>query len=226
MSISDKIQKQKLIFDNLRDISLVPNKYSHNLQIKTSMIYRSASLSRYDSETVLSLIKDKNIKYILDLRGIKELELYRTSNNFYPNGLKEKYVINIPLEPFVATYIENDAPLNFYYAVLKDYREQIKEIFTNFFAEKANLPLIIHCEYGKDRTGIVIAILLESLGIDREYIIEDYLASKLDTKREYIELIFKVIDKECGGINNFLTNHCKIPNEKLSSIKKNLIEKV
>ena len=41
-------------------------------------------------------------------------------------------------------------------------------------AEPANRPVIIHCTAGKDRTGIVVAILLSILGVADEDIVADY----------------------------------------------------
>ena len=38
-------------------------------------------------------------------------------------------------------------------------------------------PCIIHCTFGKDRTGLAIAIILSLLGVSREHIHADYLIS-------------------------------------------------
>jgi protein-tyrosine phosphatase len=38
-------------------------------------------------------------------------------------------------------------------------------------------PLLIHCTAGKDRTGVVVALLLQALGVSPEEIERDYLAS-------------------------------------------------
>lgn len=39
---------------------------------------------------------------------------------------------------------------------------------------EGNVPIIVHCAAGKDRTGFAIAVLLALLGVPRETIIEDY----------------------------------------------------
>lgn len=47
-----------------------------------------------------------------------------------------------------------------------------------------NTNVLYFCNAGKDRTGIVSAILLNRLGYDKEYIIEDYLKSAENLKEE------------------------------------------
>jgi protein-tyrosine phosphatase len=44
-------------------------------------------------------------------------------------------------------------------------------------ADPENHPLVFHCAIGKDRTGILAAILLSALGVADEDIIEDYTLS-------------------------------------------------
>jgi len=41
-------------------------------------------------------------------------------------------------------------------------------------ADRARLPAVFHCHGGKDRTGIVAALLLLALGVDRETVLDDY----------------------------------------------------
>jgi protein-tyrosine phosphatase len=42
-------------------------------------------------------------------------------------------------------------------------------------AEPANYPLVFHCAAGKDRTGVLAALVLDIVGVAPEVIVDDYL---------------------------------------------------
>ena len=42
---------------------------------------------------------------------------------------------------------------------------------------RADSAVLVHCAAGKDRTGVVVALALDAAGVDRDAIVEDYLAS-------------------------------------------------
>ncbi len=44
-------------------------------------------------------------------------------------------------------------------------------------AENADRPTLFHCAAGKDRTGVVAAVVLSLLGVDEDTIVADYLRS-------------------------------------------------
>lgn len=50
-------------------------------------------------------------------------------------------------------------------------------LFRQFFeaAEKGEGAALVHCAAGKDRTGVLCALVLEALGTPREAVLEDYL---------------------------------------------------
>jgi protein-tyrosine phosphatase len=101
-----------------------------------------------------------------------------------------------------------------------------------------NTPLLFHCSAGKDRTGFASALFLASLGVDKETIIQDYLLSKkqveekyagfvaenpvleplMTVKREYIEAALDLIDKEYGGMENYLTHYLQVDTLKMRKI--------
>ena len=51
-------------------------------------------------------------------------------------------------------------------------------------ANEDNLPVVLHCTAGKDRTGVSTAFLLSILGVSRDVIEADYLLTNRDTERQ------------------------------------------
>ncbi len=211
-------------FRNFRDIGLVANAFSTKRRIKEGLIFRSSSMSKYDSEFILEYLKNNDISYMLDLRGVKELEECQKYGNIYDENFIKKHVIHLPIEPIVKNYMPDQHIKNFYYAMLKDFRNQIKIVFEEHFAKAQEKRFILHCEAGKDRTGILAALLLEILGIERKYIIMDYLLSYIDTKRETIEFFFDTLEKEYGGSENYLIECCNVSIDTIKKIRSSLLE--
>src|SRR3546814_9409940 len=46
------------------------------------------------------------------------------------------------------------------------------------------MPMLVHCTAGKDRTGVTIAVLLLALGVSREDVVRDYLRSDVFADNE------------------------------------------
>lgn len=46
------------------------------------------------------------------------------------------------------------------------------------FIEPASLPILVHCTQGKDRTGIIVALVLLTLDVPVEAISHDYLLTQ------------------------------------------------
>lgn len=66
-------------------------------------------------------------------------------------------------------------------------RRWLNEVFRCLINEVERFPVFFHCTSGKDRTGVVVAVLLLVLGVDRELIIQEYLWSDGDVERVWIE---------------------------------------
>ena len=66
--------------------------------------------------------------------------------------------------------------------------EQMDRIIRTILEAKSNV--LYFCGAGKDRTGVVSAILLKKLGFDRQVIVDDYMKSKenlLDFLTDYVK---------------------------------------
>ena len=62
------------------------------------------------------------------------------------------------------------------------------------FAEPGRLPVVFHCAAGKDRTGVLAAIVLELLGVDRAAIVADYVITA-----ERLQVLLERWRSEPGG---------------------------
>jgi protein-tyrosine phosphatase len=56
-------------------------------------------------------------------------------------------------------------------------------------ANPANVPAIVHCSAGKDRTGVVIALVLAVIGVPDEVIAADFAATSLFLNEEFREAL-------------------------------------
>lgn len=58
--------------------------------------------------------------------------------------------------------------------------------------DESNWPIVIHCNAGKDRAGIAVALIMEALGVDRETIMDEYLlTNELSRTKEKAALLAK-----------------------------------
>ena len=75
-------------------------------------------------------------------------------------------------------------------------------------------PILIHCAAGRDRTGIVIALLHSLLGVGEVDIVADYALSAalvtdddLTAHPETMRLLLQSIDRAHGSVRGFFSAH-------------------
>jgi protein-tyrosine phosphatase len=160
---------------------------SNGTSIKKGLLYRSGDLSKA-SDSDLNHLSSLGIKTICDLRS----EAERKSEPDRMPTAQPITFFNIPMRPIIdyhARSIRRLFSLMFgqerrmdYVAVSRQaYREyainylpQLKALFQRI-SEPDNLPILIHCSAGKDRTGVVSGLLQLVLGVPFETVMEDYL---------------------------------------------------
>ena len=127
---------------------------------------------------------------------------------------------------------------------LKQYRR-----FFNLLAAQAEGAILWHCSAGKDRVGIGTAMLLYTLGVDIDSIMEDYMmtgtflqeeidkiisglshrikdSSALESiricmgvKEEYLESVFGIMEQTSGSISAFLEEKVGVDPGKRDTLK-------
>ena len=121
--------------------------------------------------------------------------------------------------------------------------------FLRALAEPEALPALFHCSAGKDRAGWAGSVVLLTLGVDEEEIIEQYLLSNraaeqiverqriqgremwaeilrplLEVRREYIESSFAAVHEDFGSFDRYLEEGLGIDSAQRESIRHNLLE--
>jgi protein-tyrosine phosphatase len=167
-------------FRNLRDLGGLP--VAGGGSIRPGLVYRSEAPTGLDGEQ-LEELRELGLKSAIDLRHQAGEDLFITST--LPETVQRLDAgILPPADPSGKGLLQQvmDGELNEYSAA------QLGEMYVDFLDTRApafgravgyiadpdNLPTLIHCHAGKDRTGIVVAILLELVGVPRPLIIDDY----------------------------------------------------
>jgi len=178
---------------NFRDVS-----NNCNL-IKPGVLLRSSSLTRYQNEDFFrNWIAEQKVKKVIDLRHEEEVE-----DNPYNSNWKSIFtVVNTPIDPrnqsdwFKQTYHQGDNIRIAYRYYAAECKEQLKNVVNEIATLNNGDAALIHCFAGKDRSGVVVALLMKLVGIDNDTIYNEYLASEMDTDVSSLDAFFATIDAE------------------------------
>lgn len=142
--------------------------------IRWRTLFRADGLSRL-TQPDRATIRQLGIATVIDLRSSGELEGGRFPVEEIPVGFHHLPLIDqLPdREGFELTPGMLAAQ---YRDMLADAAPEIARVL-GIVAERHAHPVIVHCTAGKDRTGVLIAVLLGLLGVPDEVIIEDYALS-------------------------------------------------
>ncbi|PPJ58749.1 hypothetical protein CBER1_08384 [Cercospora berteroae] len=126
-------------------------------------------------------------------------------------------------------------------------KAEVKLVF-DVLARKQNYPLLVHCTQGKDRTGLVILLVLMLLGVDHAAIEEDYMLSEAglahdrdkrveaitkigfpvefaDCAKDWAQTVIETIEEEHGGIEQYLIS-CEVDVAQQKKVKEVLSQDV
>ncbi len=145
-------------------------------------ILRSDAITVNDEQDI-QFLKDHEVDLILDFRSSFETQKM-------PDALLDDpyfTYINFPILEGNLLPTSADAFSALYIVIAED--EQMGEIFKMI----ANAPhgVLYHCTAGKDRTGVVSAILYLLAGKSRDFIMKDYMLTKEASELLYEKIIVK-----------------------------------
>ena len=134
-----------------------------------------------------------------------------------------------------------------------DFADRYAQMFDRITRPGA-LPALIHCSAGKDRAGFGAAVILRTLGVPRETVIEDFLLTNhytaqkierlmltirlmsffrtdpeklrpiLGVERRYLEAAFDQIEKSHGSFDDFRRDALELSDEETLAFQSLLLE--
>lgn len=240
---------------NIRDFEGIVT--ADGKSLKRGRFIRSSALYGLSKEDRRILFDEYRVRTIIDLRTEAEV---KEKPDSYPDGVT---YINIPLIDEATAGITHEQRQNrdlsavpemadLYRLVVtneksvKNFREIFRLILTSY--EKG--AVLWHCSEGKDRCGLVSALFLFLLGVEREEITANYLLTNLYNKRRarkyyYLILLYKwnrqlakkvrgmfladvsfldaalgAIDRKYGSMEKFLKNEVGITDAQREKLKR------
>ncbi len=165
---------------NMRDLGGFPA--GEGSTVRWGLLYRSDSLCKLTSAGE-QLLRERGVRTVIDLRTRKEL-----ADN--PNPLRKRDGIayhnielmapNSPLPSWCDVCLPDESRAYPAYCIIKlywDWLENRKDQFAavlGLLGDAHALPAVFHCAGGKDRTGMVAALVLALCGVTDQLIAEDY----------------------------------------------------
>lgn len=196
--------ERRLLWDacyNVRDLGGYSTK--HKKQTRWRAFVRADNLARLSPDGKKALIT-YGVNTIIDLRSDYELNIdpppFASLNgqNGYPQ------YINLPMldesdKVGVEIINQTQSLTEMYSTIIDRYQENIALIM-KAFAKATNGTILFHCRSGRDRTGLITAMLLSVAGVDYPTIAKDYAISSV-----YIQPTFeKPLSEQPEIMLNFL----------------------
>ena len=177
--------------DNVRDAGGLPLRDGGRTRF--GELLRSASLRYLTDDDVAHLVDVVGLRMVIDLRTAREID------RDGPTAVAARGVETVPLSfiPEEGTELpetgdDTDPLLRAYLGYLVDRTENVVHAVRLLGRSDAG-PTLVHCAAGKDRTGVLLALVLDAVGVEREAVIADYALSA-----QHVEAMFRAVDHGVG----------------------------
>ncbi len=168
---------------NVRDLGGLPT--SGGRQIAGGALIRSDNLNRL-TEAGVNAVRKASVRRIIDVRTPQECEAYPSP--FASDPLYRNLPLSRPGDIYDPTLsIDQD------YIVMLDRNPDLLAAAVGAIADAPAGGVVVHCHWGKDRAGNVVALALSLAGVDAESVAADY-AVLGDRMRDHVAEQLALID--------------------------------
>jgi hypothetical protein len=158
-------RERVLVWDgcvNVRDLGGLP--LEDGGETRFGVVVRADSIGGL-TETGWAALLDYGVTTALDLRGDHELD----------DASRRVTVARIPIAPLSGPAWEWPSMREAYLAILDEWRPQFAQAVDAIAALRP--PVLVHCQGGRDRTGLLVALILDAVGVERGAIAADHARS-------------------------------------------------
>ncbi|MGO0060424.1 tyrosine-protein phosphatase [Brevibacillus fluminis] len=247
---------------NFRDVG--GRKTEEGRYVKQGVLYRSEDLSRL-TEADVETMRGLGIRMVIDVRtagerkskpgklateqGITTVNLPFTDRSQELSRLQFFSMLTLRARELDFEKIMKDM----YDKMAFDSQRQIQGVIA-LLAQQTNLPALIHCTGGKDRTGFLCAVIQLLLGVPYAQVLDDYLLSNdriahrmkrmerfirmaslfqlsperikplLEVRRDYLDDVIQAVLARHGTMEAYLTRDCQIDPKDLQQVKQLLLD--
>ena len=179
-------------------------------RVRSGRLFRSGMLVGVSDDGAATL-ETLGIRTVVDLRTQVEVDALGTDRLPDETRVVQIRIPSAGADPMVTEalktgrfpYLPDLVSVN--RAYITDDAAEFGELLT-LLADGTNLPAIIHCLGGKDRTGVSTALLLTILGVPWETVRDDYLRSNIhfaDSGGDQPDTLNRAMEKSLGRAPDF-----------------------
>lgn len=233
---------------NVRDLGGYSSRFGGS--VRWGRLYRGGRLDDLPAEDV-DVLRSLGLGVVYDLRTAEERHLA-------PDSIPSVHVPLVAAERLdelpLHEVVDHDSGVQFLVdlnlRILANAGAEIGSIVFTLAAGDSG-AMLFHCTAGKDRTGLLAALILEVLGVSRHDVLDDYelsasrqrpaevrsalrrftdrgvppeaVAGLLAAPRSALSAVLDVLDRDYGGIERYLSEAGSIDRGAISAIRSSLL---
>jgi protein-tyrosine phosphatase len=163
-------------------------------EVRRGLLYRSDDPIRMTPDGRRTVDR-LGLAVVVDLR--QQTQFSRT-----PGFVERERTSHVPLVDQVVDHTDPpplDTPVdiaNLYAGMLDESRPQVGRVLDVIADHVGSGPVLVHCAFGKDRAGLITAIIHAAIGVRPDDIVADYMRSDAPARRRRAAMIEQPLDDD------------------------------